>query len=379
VLTAILTALPFASSAHSASTSRFLLTGIFDDAHILGGEPTTVFPVLSELHVRVIRLTLWWGGPAGVATARPADAADPADPAYDWKPYDRIVRASAAAGIRVMFTILGTPAWASGSAAWNRAPRDAADLEAFAEAAARRYDGTFAPSGASVLPRVRYWTAWNEPNNPVFLRPQYRRSGTAWVVQSARDYARICNAVVAGLKTGSVSKPLVACGVTAPRGNNRAGAARASVSPVVFLRAMRAAGARGFDVYAHHPYYGFRGETPSTPPTNGAVGQPPTAVTMGNLGVLIKEVTRLYGPLRIWITEYGYQTNPPDRTFGVSWANQALYLRQAWQLARANPRVDMFLWFLLQDEAPLGRWQSGLLSVDGTRKPAFATFAGLGS
>ena len=102
-------------------------------------------------------------------------------------------------------------------------------------------------------------------------------------------------------------------------------------------------------------------------------------MTMGNLGVLVKEVTRLYGPLRIWITEYGYQTNPPDRTFGVSWANQALYLRQAWQLARANPRVDVFLWFLLQDEAPIGRWQSGLLSVGGARKPAFATFAGLGS
>ena len=378
-LTAILAALSFASTARSASQSRFLLTGIFDDAHILGGDPATVFPLLSELHARMIRITLWWGGPLGVANTRPTTATDPADPAYDWRPYDRTVRAAAAAGIRVMFTILGTPAWASGSAAWNRAPQDAADLEAFAAAAARRYDGTFDPGGAaSVLPRVRYWTAWNEPNNPVFLRPQYTRVGTTWVVQSARAYARICNAVVAGLKTDSVSKPLVACGVTAPRGNNQAGAARASVSPVVFLRAMRAAGARGFDAYAHHPYYGFRGETPSTPPANGAAGQPPTAVTMGNLGVLIKEVTRLYGPLRIWITEYGYQTNPPDRTFGVSWANQALYLRQAWQLARANPRVDVFLWFLLQDEAPIGRWQSGLLSVGGARKPAFATFAGLG-
>ena len=142
---------------------------------------------------------------------------------------------------------------------------------------------------------------------------------------------------------------------------------------------MRAAGARGFDAYAHHPYYGFRGETPTTPPAGGPAGGPPTAVAMGNLGVLIREVTRLYGPLRIWITEYGYQTNPPDRTFGVSWAKQALYLRQAWQLAHANPRIDVFLWFLLQDEAPLGRWQSGLLTVTGNRKPAFAVFAGLGS
>ena len=266
---------------------------------------------LTQLRVRLIRVTLWWGGPTGVARSRPATPGDPADPAYDWDAYDRVVRSAAASGIQVMFTILGTPSWASGSAAWNRAPRTAGDLRSFAAAAARRYDGTFAPAGDTVLPRVRYWTAWNEPNNPVFLRPQYQRVGSAWIVQSARDYARICNAVVTGLKSDTTSKPLVACGVTAPRGNNQAGSGRASVSPVVFLRAMRAAGARGFDAYAHNPYYGSRLETPATAPASGARGQPPTAVTMGNLAVLIREVTRLYGPLRIWITEYGYQTNPP--------------------------------------------------------------------
>ena len=32
----------------------------------------------------------------------------------------------------------------------------------------------------------------------------------------------------------------------------------------------------------------------------------------------MKELTRLYGYMRIWVTEYGYQTNPPDRVFGVT-------------------------------------------------------------
>ena len=377
-LAAIIAILPLAPAAQPSPASRSLQLGIFDDAHILGGDPATVFPLLTALHARMIRLTLWWGGPNGVATARPASPSDPGDPAYSWARYDRVVRAAAANGIQVMFTILGTPEWASGSPAWNRAPRSVADLRAFAVAAARRYDGTFAPSGSAVLPRVRHWTAWNEPNNPVFLRPQYVRTGSTWVVRSARDYARICNAVVNGVKSDPVARPLVACGVTAPRGNNEAGSARASVSPLVFLRAMRSAGARGFDAYAHNPYYGSPLETPSTPPAGGPAGQPSTAVTMGNFAVLVREVTRLYGPLRIWITEYGYQTNPPDRVFGVSWAKQALYLRQAWALARKNPRVDVFLWFLLQDEAPLGRWQSGLVTVSGQRKPAFAVFASLG-
>jgi hypothetical protein len=355
-----------------ASASRFLLTGVFDDAHILDGGSSDAFGLLSDLHVRMIRVTLWWGGPKGVAKSRAGDQSDPRDPAYDWSSYDRVVRAAAAKGIRVMLTILGTPTWESGAPNWNVAPRDPVDLEQFAEAAGRRYDGTFVPAGETApLPRVRYWTAWNEPNSPVFLRPQYRRSGGRWIVQSAVSYARICDAVVIGIKKNTVAKPLVACGVTAPRGNNNPGASRSSVSPLVFLRAMKAAGAQGFDAYAHHPYYGAPSETPSTPPSS-LDGRAPTAVTMGNLGTLLREEGRLYPRTRIWITEYGYQTNPPDTIFGVSWAKQALYLQQAWRIARASPRVDVFLWFLLQDEVPLGRWQSGLIAADGRKKPAFA-------
>ena len=48
-------------------------------------------------------------------------------------------------------------------------------------------------------------------------------------------------------------------------------------------------------------------------------------------------MTRLYGNKRIWITEYGYQTNPPDRIFGVSFVNQARYLTQAYGIAKKNP------------------------------------------
>ena len=207
----------------------------------------------------MIRITLWWGGPLGVANTRPATATDPADPAYDWRPYDRTVRAAAAAGIRVMFTILGTPAWASGSAAWNRAPQDAADLEAFAAAAARRYDGTFNPGGAASVAAHGCGTGrpGTSRTTPCSSDPSTRGSAPPGSCRAHAPTHASAMPVVAGLKTDSVSKPLVACGVTAPRGNNQAGAARASVSPVVFLRAMRAAGARGFDAYAHHPYYGF--------------------------------------------------------------------------------------------------------------------------
>jgi hypothetical protein len=97
-------------------------------------------------------------------------------------------------------------------------------------------------------------------------------------------------------------------------------------------------------------------------------------VLLGNINELIKELTRLYGPKKLWITEYGYQTRPPDRAFGVSWAKQAAYLRQAVRIARRNPRIDMMVWFLLRDETRLGGWQSGLLTATMVRKPAFAAF-----
>jgi hypothetical protein len=160
----------------------------------------------------------------------------------------------------------------------------------------------------------------------------------------------------------------VACGVTAARGNNNPSGAKPSVSPLAFLRAMKKAGARDFDAYAHHPYYGAPSESPATAsPGRGGV-------TLGNIDDLVRELTRLYGPKRIWLTEYGYQTNPPDGVFGVSWATQARYVSEAFAIARANPRIDMLLWFLLQDEGDLARWQSGFISAAGKRKPSFEAF-----
>jgi putative glycosyl hydrolase len=98
-------------------------------------------------------------------------------------------------------------------------------------------------------------------------------------------------------------------------------------------------------------------------------------VTLGNFDLLVKEIDRLYGKrMRIWITEYGYQTNPPDKVFGVTYRKQATYLTQAVAWARRNPRVDIFLWFLLTDEQRLGGWQSGLTTVDGKRKASFRAF-----
>jgi hypothetical protein len=328
------------------------------------------------VHAQVLRVNLYWGGRLGVAKRRPFEADDPADPAYDWSLYDRLVRYAAANNIKVLFSIYGTPTWEN-RAGINRAPKNPQDLVRFAYAAAIRYAGDYPAADGDPLPPVRLWLAWNEPNNPVFLWPQYRRVRSKWVIQSAIDYAKICNAVDQGVHSTALSGEKVACGGTGPRGNNNPRSSRPSLAPLAFLAALRKAGLKGssFDVYAHHPYYGGPSETPSTPPRGGMKA---TAVTMGNLGTLLRLLSRLYSARKhLWITEYGYQTNPPDDIFGVSWILQAKYLSQAFAIARRNPRIDMMLWYLLQDEPRLSGWQSGLLTASGKRKPAFAAFARL--
>jgi hypothetical protein len=343
-----------------------MLAGLYDPAQPLVA-PETTFALYDQLHVQVMRMDLSW---AGIASQRPQNAADPSDPAYDWEQYDQLVLDAHKHQIAVVFTIYGTPAWANGGKKPNRAPTRMLSLRLFANAAAKRYSGTFQRGDGTVLPAVRKWLAWNEPNNPVFLRPQWVRSGGRNIPVAAKAYAQICTAVWQGVHATGLQET-VGCGETDPRGNNRLRGNRPSIAPLTFLAALKRFGLRHFDVYTHHPYYGSPHESPSTPPRSK------TAVTLGNIDTLIKLLTHLYGRKSLWITEYGYQTNPPDRLFGVSWAKQARYLTQAFAIARRNSRIGMMLWFLLRDEPSLSGWQSGLMTVSGKKKPAFAAFARL--
>ena len=350
----------------TAGAARGMLVGLLDEA-ALYDEPTSVFPLMEQARTQVLRLNLYWGGRIGVADRRPARATDPADPAYDWTLYDRTVNFAAQHKIKLLFSIYGTPGWANGGAGLNVPPRAIADLNNFAYAAAKRYSGLYPASDGRALPAVKFWMAWNEPNLPIGLKQQYRQVGGRWVMQSPIDYTKICNAIYGGVHRTLIRGERVACGATAPRGNNSPTSARPTISPLAFMRALKTAGLRKFDAYAHHPYYGRKTETPSTKPSA-------TAVTMGNINTLIAQLTLLWGNKRLWITEYGYQTNPPDRAFGVSYAQQAAWMKQAYAIARKNPRIDMMLWFLLRDEPRLGGWQSGLLTRTGQKKPAFNVF-----
>jgi len=362
-----------ATAGRKQSAPRPCSVGIYDDGMTLAN-PDKGFPILHNLRAQVVRITLWWGGPIGVAKKQPKNPTNPADPAYNWDAYDRAVQDAAKYKIKVLFSIVGTPAWANGGRAARYAPTRPVALQNFATAAATRYSGTFEPTtDEPALPAVRLWLAWNEPNNPVFLSPQYRKVSGRWFPQSGYSYVRICNAIYNGVHSVQHGAAKVACGATDPRGNNQPRSRRASISPLAFLRSVKKYGLRRFDAWAHHPYAPRASLTPSSKPN---VNDKSTVI-LGNIGVLTKELSRLYGKKPLWITEYGYQTRPPDRTFGVAWKTQARYLAQAYSIARKNPRIQMMIWFLVKDESRLAGWQSGFFTTAGKRKPSYYTFRAL--
>ena len=117
-----------------------------------------------------------------------------------------------------------------------------------------------------------------------------------------------------------------------------------------------------FDAYAHHPY-------------PFPVNQKPTQlvrypnVTLKSMPRFEKDLDIAFRRknIKIWITEYGNETRPGEPK-GVTEAQQAAYIPQALAMARKDARVQMFVWFVMEDN-PGSLWQSGIYRDNGSAKP----------
>ena len=90
----------------------------------------------------------------------------------------------------------------------------------------------------------------------------------------------------------------------------------------------------------------------------------------------MKATTRRFD---LYLDEFGYQTNPPDKLAGISLTQQDQWLQRAAYQAWRNPRVKLFSQYLWRDEPrslnnTYGGWQSGLRFTDGRAKPALKHF-----
>jgi hypothetical protein len=322
----------------------------------------------------VIHTTASW---AGLAPTKPANAANGDDPAYKLADLDELVFQSGIYGLRVMIDINGTPKWANGGKTPNVMPTHLADLTAFAKMLATRYNGHHG-HGAVAL-----WSVWNEPNLQLFLTPQFSPTKTvtafktvkgkkvaykktSFTVVGPANYAKLFKSAYAGIKSGN---PLakVAIGETSARGRDKplAGVS-ASIAPGTFAKYLAKVPGLKFDAWAHHPYP----TSPNLPPTQKVRYPNVALLTLPTFEASLK--TLFHRSVPVWITEYGHQTKPPN-AHGVSYATQAKYAVQALNIAKNDPNVQMFIWFVFHDSAG-NPWQSGLYAASGAQKPAYDSF-----
>jgi hypothetical protein len=276
---------------------------------------------------------------------------------------------------------------------WKPKP---AEFARFMTAVGKRYSGTYKDEndGHPVIPRVFVWAIGNEPNQGGWLTPQWEHGKLA----SPRMYRSLYFAARRALdKTGHGGDAIFA-GETAPLGRSDR-TTRSPVRPKLFIEQLLCAkghtdgGCSDYDkfgplqmtAWAHHPYTKFL--SPLQRDRNR------DSITMANLGELptlldqlAAQTGHIAAGLPVVSTEFGYETNPPDKYAGISLSKQADYITLGDYITYLNPRIAGNTQFLLRDVAPLRKYpktsrhywftyQSGILTRSGKAKPSAQAYA----
>jgi hypothetical protein len=394
----------------------------FEAQQQLTADPGPTLDVLKRLGVDDVKVFIAWGSmaPSSLSRAVPThfDASSPAAyPATAWAPYDAIVRAAAARRIGVDLALEGpAPLWATAPGVPPRTARSflgawepsADDFGSFVVAVGKRYDGSYKPAGSGApLPRVSFWSIWNEPNYGQQLAPQAIDDSTVEV--SPIYYRALLNAAWTALGQTGHGQDTILIGEVAPRGHtvgNSPGNFSGMV-PLRFIRALycvdqnlhplrgTAAALRGCPTtaaasnsfvrdnpalfqasgFAFHPYpqqYAPSFRTPDEPDYADLPQLPALEATLEGAAAAYGMSTRV--PL--YDTEFGYQTNPPETilrainpSLAAAWANQAEYM--SWR----DPRVVSWDQYLLTDPPPgPSSFDTGLEFYDGKPKALYYAF-----
>jgi hypothetical protein len=420
---------------------------LFQDSNVLLSDPAGTLAKLRRLGVDRIRLFMHWNyvAPSPNSHRRPRSfhAVSPADyPKRGWAPFDNVIRQANLHGIGVDLDVGGgAPLWATApgapknSAQFNWMPK-AAEFGAFVHAVGQRYSGSYnpktnrlSPGGTDDLPRVSFWSVWNEPDYGPSLAPQGAPNNVK-IERSPWMYRTLLDAAWGALHQSGHGSDTILFGEVAPRGYPNPQQPHASwgifsgMKPLQFLRnlycvdshyrrmrgaaaALRgcptnAAGSRKFrsrhpalfkaSGFADHPY--SRWYPPNSEPQND-----PDYSSLADIGRLTRALDRLnrvYGSntrFPIWNTEYGYITSPPKRSpdpmFGVhsfprviyiTQSTAAYYINWAEYISWHNPRIASTAQYLLTDPLPalrsndFGGFASGLFTFGGRPKPTYDAY-----
>lgn len=357
---AMLLAAALAAPAADASTRQ--LTIMQDDAQVRGRTAETL-DEFARLGVDIVKLNLYWDEVAPNGRRKPAgfDGADPGS--YAWGSYDHAVQAVLDRGMRPFLSLGGRgPDWATGKRGRRGTYRpNAEEFRTFAEAAGLRFAN------------VDIWSIWNEPNLYSWLSPQRHKR----VPVSPSIYRELYIAGHRGLRASGNGDDAILLGELMPRG----GTDRRKVPPLQFLREMacldrnyrqyrgRAAKLRGCrrvgriptSGLAYHPYTLAGGPGVNEARDDAAIGQ------LGRVRATLDKLARrgkLPRRLKIWITEFGFQTRPPD-PFGTPIRRAPGFMDLSEWIAFRNTRVAAYGQYTMRDN---DFWQSGLRFESGRAK-----------
>jgi hypothetical protein len=245
---------------------------------------------------------------------------------------------------------------------------------------------------ARTYPTVKNFIVGNEPNQPRFWQPQFDSAGRN---VAGSSYFRLLAAAYDALKAVDPSIRVIGLGLS-PRGNDQPSARNnVSTSPVRFLdqlgKAYRASGRTKpiMDELAFHPYpdhdtdallKGYRWPNAGVPNLD-RVKQAFWDAFNGTGQPLFGE-GRARGSMTLRLDELGWQADVVsvasaytgrENIQPTNEAAQGQIYGDAVRYLACDASVRSILFFLLRDEADLDRWQSGLVRVDGTRRPSFDT------
>ncbi len=387
-----------------ASASSSQISIMQDDATFLyasGRDPEAAFAEAKLLGVDMIRVFISWHSvsPNQNSRRRPAgfDVGDPNSAGYQWGIYDALVDRARRHGIKLLVTLAPPmPFWASEepsrcphriggysnltkSCMWKPAPKLFAQ---FVKAVVRRY-GTRAagPYGG----QVALWGLWNEANLEHYLWPQLQRTRLGTIDLAAARYRQLWivgqkaiatydppsrNKVLFG-DTAAISSPMdtlyaALCLDEESRpfkGRLRLlhGCGRVKKLPIAGL--------------ALHPYNNYaigsvftRSHTKDSLP----MGYLSRAHTLLNRAARYK---RIPGGRGIYVTEFGFQSSPPDPFGDALSANRhAAAINEADRLFFGDSRIKAVAQYELFDVADPADFNTGLRFYDGEPKPAWAAY-----